>query len=477
VVWASVVAIVERVFLAGGMRSATCQLAIASRAQCLLRVRSFAASRVDFVRLHLVRYDDSWYSGWMQGVAPQPHSVNALDVLALTLIPGLGPVLVGRVIRAFGSPTRALEAGIGEVQTVPGIGATKAKSFVEHRKDSLIRAKTELAKADVAGATVVSVDDVRYPSLLRQIQDPPPVIFVRGALQACAHDQHCVAIVGSRSCTQYGREQTERFATALSSAGLTVVSGGARGIDSHAHRAALRSGGRTAIVLGCGVGVTYPPENHELFEHVVASGRGCIVSELPVDAPPSPENFPNRNRIISGMSLGVVVLEAAKGSGSLITARLAAEDHGREVFAVPGRVDSSASEGTNDLLKKASAHLVTSPSDVLEALRAPAAVAQTGLQSDAQSDAQSGLDQTEGGLFGPVDQALAPASQSSDLRLSGLTDLQRAVLAVLDGPRTFDELVAMTGQDVPTLRTGLTVLEIRKLAARQGGRFVRCHGS
>ncbi len=207
--------------------------------------------------------------------------------------------------------------------------------------------------------------DEQYPAMLRSIPDPPAVLYLRGELQP--RDLHALAIVGSRKCSYYGREQAERFAAILSAAGMTVISGGARGIDSAAHRGAIsHPEGRTIAVLGSGVDVPYPPENEKLFEQI-AGGRGAVLSEYPLGAPPVAENFPRRNRIVSGMSRGVLVVEADVRSGALITARQANEEQGRTVFALPGRVDNALSVGPHQLIRDG-AILVTQLSDILDDL-------------------------------------------------------------------------------------------------------------
>jgi len=206
----------------------------------------------------------------------------------------------------------------------------------------------------------VNWDDEEYPPNLKEIYDPPPLLYVLGSL--IPQDRRAVAIVGSRYPTTYGQMFAERIALGLSQRGITLVSGLARGIDSSAHRGALTAGGRTIGVLGCGIDIIYPPENRKLFDQVAA--QGAILSEFPLGTPPDSDHFPIRNRVISGISLGVVVVEATLRSGSLITARFAL-DQGREVFAVPGNADSARSAGTNRLIREG-AKLVTQAEDILE---------------------------------------------------------------------------------------------------------------
>jgi DNA processing protein len=278
-------------------------------------------------------------------------------------------------------------------------------------------------------------DDAAYPPALGRICDPPGVLFCRGKIEA--RDELAVALVGSRRCTVYGRQQAERLAGALARAGLTIVSGLARGIDAAAHRGALEAGGRTIAVLGTGLANIYPPEHAELAQAIAQ--QGAVLAEVPLDTAPLPGLFPQRNRIIAGLSLGVVVVEAARSSGALHTVRHAVEQ-GREVFAVPGRIDSLASEGCHDVLRDG-ATLVRHVDDILQGL---------------------------GPLVAPVrsggDQAVHTARELL------LDDQERRILNLVPiDPVHVDEILREAGIEPSRALATLTVLEMRRLVRRLPG--------
>lgn len=284
--------------------------------------------------------------------------------LRLSLTPGLGPVLTKRLLQAFGSPQAIVNANIDALKSVEGIGHQTASRIRRGIDEADVTAELKLIEDN--NISLVLLDDDHYPALLKFIHDPPSLLYVKGNLQR--NDTLGLGVVGSRKCTRYGREQAQRLAAGCAQAGLTITSGGARGIDGAAHRAALQVLGRTVVVLGCGIGHTYPPEHLDLFNQIIAEDLGVIISELPYNTPPMAENFPKRNRIISGMSVGTLVIEAGERSGALITARLAAEEHHREVMAIPGPIDSPYSKGTNKILRDGWAQLVTSTQDILHTL-------------------------------------------------------------------------------------------------------------
>lgn len=284
--------------------------------------------------------------------------------IQLSLTAGIGPILSKRLIEAAGGIEAACNASPHLLSRIEGIGTRKSESIHRSLRESAGLVDDQISQAAAKGVLLISPDDELYPLMLRSIPDPPSVLFVRGTLEP--RDLNGFAIVGSRKCSYYGREQAERFGALLAGAGMTVVSGGARGTDSAAHRGALsHPHGRTIAVLGSGVDIAYPPENAALFDQIAM--RGAVISEYPLGTPPLADNFPRRNRIIAGLSRGVLVTEAADRSGALITARQAGEDHGRPVFAMPGRVDNPMSAGPHQLLRDG-AVLAATLDDILNGL-------------------------------------------------------------------------------------------------------------
>jgi len=291
---------------------------------------------------------------------PQPNSADIEKWLKLIRVDNVGPIIFSKLIKHFGSADRALGASVSELAKIDGVGFKTAERIAATREKFDTAAELELAEK--LGVWIINFDDNRYPPVLKQIYDPPPVLYIKGSL--ARQDNLAISIVGSRQCSLYGQEQASRLAHFLTSAGFTICSGMARGIDTSAHQGALSAGGRTIAVQGCGLANIFPPENKKLFELIAESGA-CI-SELPLQYEPLSENFPPRNRIIAGLSLGTIVVEAGLRSGALITAR-AALDYNREVMAVPGKIDSPLSKGAHQLIKQG-AKLIESVEDVMEAL-------------------------------------------------------------------------------------------------------------
>ena len=281
-----------------------------------------------------------------------------LDWLGLSLTPGVGSILFKRLLERFQTPAAVFKASVKELLTVEGLGERVAE---EIRKGPFEKAaEKELHLLDRVGGKIITFQEETYPKRLKAIYDPPPILYTRGELRK--EDHLAISVVGSRRTSSYGRSVTEKIARELVRHGVTIVSGMARGIDSVAHQSAISGGGRTIAILGCGVDVIYPPENRSLFEQIL--DHGAVLSEFPMGSPPEASHFPKRNRVISGLSLGVVVVQAGARSGSSITAGYALEQ-GREVFAVPGNVGFEGSLGAHHLIKEG-AKLVESGEDILE---------------------------------------------------------------------------------------------------------------
>lgn len=289
-------------------------------------------------------------------------------LVGLSLLPGIGPARFHKLLAHLGEPERAWRATEREL-VAAGVDAKSMPSLLEKRRSLSIEQEMEkLRRLDVR---VLTVFDTGYPLRLKEIFNPPPLLYVKGEITP--DDAQGVGVVGTRSPSVYGKELTTRIVPQLIGAGLTIVSGLARGIDSIAHTAALNAGGRTIAVLGCGIDVIYPAENRNLYSRI--AGNGAVVTEYPLGTKPDAYNFPARNRIISGLSLGTIVVEAQQGSGALITADYANEQN-REVFAFPGRATDRNSAGCNKLIREGRAKLVTSTDDILEELDLTVAVHQ-----------------------------------------------------------------------------------------------------
>jgi DNA processing protein len=368
--------------------------------------------------------------------AAESQPDDLVDVLRLSLISGVGPRIRKALLERFGSARAALAAAPSELRAVQGVGPKLVHKIAE--ADHEIDVEAEIALCRAHGIDILTEADAAYPRALREIYDPPGVLFVRGTLRP--DDALAIAIVGTRHGTQYGLRQAERLAGGLARAGLTVVSGLARGIDAAAHRGALAAGGRTIGVLASGVMNIYPPEHDKLADEVIA--HGALVSESPPRAEPLSGTFPQRNRLISGMSLGVIVIEAAERSGALITARHAMEQ-GREVFAMPGNVDSRTSRGCHRLIRDG-AKLVETADDVLEEL-------------------------------GPLVEA-APRDDGQVIHHPAellLNELEQQVLSAISGEATpIDRILSDTGLPVSQVLSTLSVLEMRRLVRRLSGTTV-----
>jgi DNA processing protein len=278
--------------------------------------------------------------------------------LKLRQVPGIGNVIFNRLIKIFTTPEKVFHASPDELKKIEGIRPQTIEEILNFKDNGW--AEKELALMEKHGVKLLTITDENFPLNLKQIYDPPPFLYVKGEITK--EDNLALAIVGSRNASSYGKSITKRIARELAERGFTIVSGLARGIDTFAHKGALEGKGRTIAVLGSGIDIIYPGENKVLVEEIALSG--AVITEFPFGTKPEAINFPSRNRIISGLSLGTVIVEASFRSGSLITARLALEQ-GREVFAVPGNIDSPGSKGTNRLIQEG-AKLVLDPEDIIE---------------------------------------------------------------------------------------------------------------
>ena len=359
------------------------------------------------------------------------------NYLRLALTGGVGPQILERLLEKFGSAESVLAASPTELAETEGVGVALARRI--RSGDSEQRAAETIKSCQDQQIDILTPDSEAFPRLLMEIPNPPSVLFVRG--QFAPMDALSIAIVGTRGATAYGRNQAQRFARILARSGLTIVSGLARGIDTAAHLGAIEGNGRTIAVQSNGVAEIYPPQNAELAERVISSG--ALISEMPPGTKPRRGMFPQRNRLISGLSLGTIVIEAAERSGALITARLAGEQ-GREVFALPGMVTSPGAKGCHKLIRDG-ATLVESPEHVIDAL-------------------------------GPLVEAieLSPDKTVRNAAELQLNDQEMAVLQAIDtSPTDINTIVGASGLPVPRVLSTLSVLEMRHLVRRISGQTVQ----
>jgi DNA processing protein len=355
--------------------------------------------------------------------------------IALNMVPNLGPVRLRKLLAVFEKPERVLGARAGELRTVDGIGPELAGALADWEKHVDLAA--ELKRIAEFGARVITRESPEYPRQLREIYNPPIVLYVWGALTE--RDSQAIGVVGSRKTSHYGLECAKKLSYQLAYAGLTVVSGLARGIDTAAHQGALAAKGRTVAVIGSGFMDLYPPENQALAEKIAESG--AVVSEFPMTFPPSPQTFPYRNRIVAGWGSGVLVVEAGLNSGALITATQALE-HGRLVYAVPGPIDRPTSAGSNRLIQQG-AKLVAGAGDILD-------------------DLQMLLPEK------PAEKGARPAT-------AALSDDEKAILgAIHDAETSLDEIVAGAALPAHKVSAALLGLEMKRLVKQlPGQQFVK----
>ncbi|MBX3293283.1 MAG: DNA-processing protein DprA [Acidobacteria bacterium] len=360
-----------------------------------------------------------------------------LSWIALNMTPGVGPLAAKRLLEAFGSADAVFNARRNELERA-GLRGESVDSILE--RDRHAAAETELDRVKQLGGDILLLDDGSYPAYLREIADPPMVLYVKGNWQEC-FDQPGIAVIGSRRCSTYGENTAEMLSRDLAEHGICIISGLARGIDAAAHKGALSAGGRTIAVIGTGIDNVYPRENTGLTREILDNG-GCLVSQFPLGTPPLPEHFPFRNRIISGLSMGVLVVEASERSGSLITARLAAEQ-GREVMAVPGNITSGNSYGTNYLIKSG-AKLVQQWQDVV---------------SEMPPDIAAKI------LPPPTDKKVDEVAMQPQLAPAGLSENELKVWNTLsaDDETHIDQLLAKTEMSFGDLNSALVSLDIKDL--------------
>lgn len=362
---------------------------------------------------------------------------DSIDYLQLTLTTGVGPKSLERLLGHFGSASNVLQASPQELAEVDGVGIALARKIRSNEFKDLSAIVIEACEAQQI--QILLPHEPEFPRLLKELPDPPMLLYVRGQLRKT--DALALAIVGTRGASQYGRSQAERFARSLARGGLTIVSGLARGIDVAAHLGAIEADGRTIAVLSSGVAEVYPPQHAAIAERIVS--HGALISEMPPGAKPRKGMFPQRNRLISGLTLGTLVIEAAERSGALITARLAGEQ-GREVFAVPGLVSNPNARGCHQLIRDG-AHLVQDPDDILAEL-------------------------------GPMVESvtLSPDQTVRHAVELQLNDQENAVLQAIDlQPTDINAVVTTSGLPVPRVLSTLSVLEMRRLVRRVSGQLVQ----
>lgn len=380
--------------------------------------------------------------GMMLFPSEPPAAVDPADpeeqraLVALSLVPGVGPGRLRALLARFGTAKAVRRASPHQLAAADGVGKQTAEAVAAFGDEAEVA--RQFRRADAVGATLVTLHDPRYPALLKRIYDPPPLLWVRGRL--APEDERAVAVVGTRKATPYGKRTAEHFASELARRGLTVVSGLAYGVDAAAHRAAVEAGGRTVAVLGSGVDRIYPSRHGALVRQILDGDAGAVVSEFPLGAEPDAGNFPRRNRIISGLALGTLVVEARATGGALITAMMALEQN-REVWAAPAPLFSEM-EGTNRLVRRGWAALVTSVDDVL-------------------ADLEGVLGTVPGGAS-----EATPAPHTEDLNR-----VERQLYDALGSePVPLDALCDTTGLDSPTALVYLLNLEFRGLVRQLAGK-------
>lgn len=358
-------------------------------------------------------------------------------LIALNMVDGIGPVRVRELISVLGSAANILESDVSDWVQAKGVGKVLAEKLRGRLKD--LDVQEEIVKAEKLGARLVTTIDDEYPELLKAIHDPPLALYVKGTLMP--QDKHAICVVGSRRCTHYGTQVADRLSFQLAKQGYTVVSGLARGIDAAGHQGALKGGGRTIAVLGTGIDQIYPAEHDKLAESIIA--QGALISEFPIGFKPTRQSFPQRNRIAAGLCGGTLVVEAARGSGAMMTVDFATE-FGRLVFAVPGRIDNPSAGGCNGLIKNG-AKLVEDVDDILEEFEYLIPPKPEGREDPEHVKPQVQLTDAEKQI----------------LDFLGLSDVGQ------------DELIRGTGLSASVVATALLMLEMKRQIKSLPGRKVR----
>ncbi|MBE3087037.1 MAG: DNA-protecting protein DprA [Bacteroidetes bacterium] len=360
--------------------------------------------------------------------------------IALKSISGIGNITFPALVDKFGSLPAIFAASVSHLRETPGISKETATAIAGFKDWDKIKHDLELLDKDEIN--IITYQDELYPIKLMNIYDRPAFLYVRGNLNK---DDINIAVVGSRQASTYGKYTTERISRELALKGLTIVSGMARGLDSAAHRGALTAHGRTIAVLGSGLDVIYPPENKKLYAHIIQNG--AVISEFPLGTPPRSANFPARNRIISGMSYGVVIVEAGEKSGSLITARLALEQ-GREVFAVPGSIDTAGSRGTNKLIKQG-AKLIENVDDILEEILPQLENIKSLKLSSASNQQKNAVKKNE-----------------------KINVIEKQIIDFISVEQIHvDELISSTGLSSADILSAMTTLELKGIVQQHPGKF------
>ncbi len=390
-------------------------------------------------------------------------SADTKSLIHLNLIPGIGNHTIRRLLAAFGSAEKSIAATSAELAQIDGLTPDVRQQLIDGRSRAPLAQELELI--DQHQCHIVTINDDTYPTLLKQIDDPPVLLYITGDFPL--QDTPSIAIVGSRSPTEYGKTTSQQLSYQLAERGITVVSGFARGIDTCVHRGALEAGGRTVAVFGCGLSIIYPETNRGLAAEIIEAG--ALVSEFPMTMPPRGKNFPRRNRVISGLTLGTLVVEASERSGSLITARHAAEQ-GREVFAVPGQIFSGVSRGTHSLINQG-ATLINSVDDLLDAL--PQSYTQILGAESLEPPSTKQPDKIARPQ--PVEKRSAPVPQPKAEVALNLTPEEQTVLSAMDADSVhIDEITRVTQLPIGKVSSLLVMLELKGIVQQLPGKqFVK----